>query len=72
MVFYKGRIFDGIKAYDSDHYTWLKNETWNAGNYQIFFKASWGSVDVRDYTIRGYFPTAITLRRSDFSSEATF
>lgn len=72
MVFYNGQLVDSLKASDSDHYSWLNNGTWNAGKYQVFFKASWGSADVRDYTIRGYFPTAITLDRSDFSNDTTF
>jgi hypothetical protein len=68
-VFGNGRLIDSITGYDIDYYSTVTNGTWAAGNYSVFFKPTWATNDVQDYTVRAYFPTAVTLVRTDFASD---
>jgi hypothetical protein len=68
-VFGNGRLIDSITGYDFEYYSTVTNGTWTAGNYSVFFKPTWVTNDVQDYTVRAYFPTVLNLVRTDYSND---
>jgi hypothetical protein len=45
------------------------NGAWPAGAYQVFVKTTWVTNDVKDFSLRAYFPTAVEfVKITEYSS----
>jgi hypothetical protein len=68
LVYRNGVMLNSEQVYETDNYGY-SNLNFTAGNYSVFFKANWHADDVRDYSLRTYFPANFTFVQTKYLTE---
>jgi hypothetical protein len=66
-VFSNGKLIDSKVVYDIDDFGFIYNSSLKAGNYTVFAKPTWKTNDVKDYTVRIYMKSLVTIKRTDYT-----
>lgn len=69
-VYMGGKLIDATVAYDVDYYSFIYSSSFAAGTYSVYFKPTWVTNDVPDYTMRTYFADTVTITRTDYTTDA--
>jgi hypothetical protein len=54
-------------VYDWDGYS-SAYRSWDAGKYSVIISVGFGSIDVRDFTFRTYFPNKVTIGYKQYAT----
>lgn len=71
IVYANGAVVDSIVAYDTNHYSFIYSSSLAAGAYTVYFKPTWLTNDVPDYTMRTYMASSLTIAKTTtYASDA--